>query len=689
MSQPSPNRRILIVDDNRAIHSDFSRILGGISAQRLALEAAEARLFLDTKQVQLLPAFELSHAMQGEEACAVVERAIAESRPFAMAFVDIRMPPGIDGVETAARLWRLQPDLQIVICTAHTDYSFDAITARLGTSDRLLILKKPFDAVEVRQLAQAITEKWRLLRDERARTEDLERIVAARTQELHAANARLAEQARLLDLTHDGISVRDLDDRVQFWSLGAERIYGCRGAEICGKQVGDVLYRNFKNFESAKAEVLESGQWLGEITHPTRSGAELIIDSRWTLVRDEQGAPQAILVVDRDITERKQLEHQFLRAQRLESIGTLASGVAHDLNNILAPILMSAHMLREPMPPEAVEEILATIESAAERGAAIVQQVLTFGRGVEGERVLLQPKQLVQEIVKIARETFPKNIEIDDFPASDLWMLKGDATQLHQVLLNLCVNARDAMQRGGKLSISVENLAVDEHFASMLSGLQPGPYVLIKVSDTGTGIPSGVVGMIFDPFFTTKAPGQGTGLGLSTVLGIVKSHGGVVNVQSKNGSGTTFEIYLPASREHAAPKIVTPRSVAPHAGNGERILVVDDEIGIRTITGAMLKKSGYRVLQAGEGTEALALFAQHSADIAVVLTDLMMPNVDGLTLIRALRKMSPGIRVIAASGQGQDARLSELRSLNPNAFLAKPFSREKLLGTLQQVLQSN
>jgi CheY-like chemotaxis protein len=308
---------------------------------------------------------------------------------------------------------------------------------------------------------------------------------------------------------------------------------------------------------------------------------------------------------------------------------------------------------------------------------------------VEGERVVLQPKHLVQEIVKIARETFPKSIEIDDFPASDLWMVNGDATQLHQVLLNLCVNARDAMPGGGKLALSLENFQIDDYFASMMPGAKAGPHVLLKVSDTGTGISSAVLGKIFDPFFTTKEQGKGTGLGLSTVIGIVKSHGGILNVRSTPAQGTTFEIYLPACPEEAAANAPHDKQSNAQIGNGEQILIVDDEIGIRTVTGAMLRKSGYEVLQAGEGTEALALYAQHSAGIAVVLTDLMMPNVDGLTLIRALRKMNPNVRVIASSGQGQDARLAELRALNPDAFLAKPFSREKLLGTLKQVLQRN
>ena len=303
------------------------------------------------------------------------------------------------------------------------------------------------------------------------------------------AEDRLREQAKLLDLAQDAIMVRDMEDRVEFWNHGAEKLYGWTAAEVHCQTASSFLYDDAPAvFATARATVIEKGKWTGQCRHMRKDGGTVTVRSRWTLVRDELAAPKSILIINTDITEQKKIEDQFLRAQRLESIGTLASGVAHDLNNILVPILMAAPLLRDDMPEAEREKLLAIVQSSAERGASIVKQVLTFARGADGDRVLLQPIYLVQEIVKIAEKTFPKSIDVHaNFP-EDLWAIVADPTQLHQILLNLCINARDAMPGGGTLTLDLENFEVDAHYASMTTGAQAGPHVLFEVRDTGTGI---------------------------------------------------------------------------------------------------------------------------------------------------------------------------------------------------------
>ncbi|MGC3988121.1 MAG: PAS domain S-box protein [Chthoniobacteraceae bacterium] len=386
-----------------------------------------------------------------------------------------------------------------------------------------------------------------------------------------------------------------------------------------------------------------------------------------------------------DLTERKKLEQQFLRAQRMESIGTLAGGIAHDLNNVLAPIVMSLELLQLRFPDEESQGTLALINESAQRGADMVRQVLSFARGVEGRRMELQVRHLIRDIEKIATETFLKHIQVEAKIPSELWTVLGDPTQLHQVLLNLCVNARDAMPNGGSVTFSAENLMIDEHYAGLDLAVKPGPYVMLLIEDTGTGMSPEVVEKIFDPFFTTKEIGKGTGLGLSTSLAIIKSHGGFIRVYSELGKGTRFKIYLPAQPDATGSSELKPVSEMPR-GNGELILVVDDEASVRQITQQTLGAFGYRVVLAADGAEALAVYTQKGPEIAVVLTDMMMPVMDGPATIRVLRKLSPTLPIIAASGLAANGHLVGGEGVEVSHFLAKPYSADTLLKALRQVL---
>jgi PAS domain S-box-containing protein len=501
------------------------------------------------------------------------------------------------------------------------------------------------------------------------------------------AEEQIREQAALLDQAQDAILVRDLDHNIRFWNKGAEKIYGWTAAEVIGKNVKDLLFKEPSvQFAEARKAVLADGEWQGEIRQTRRDGEEITVESRWTLVRDEKGQPNSILVINTDITEKKRMESQFLRAQRMESIGTLAGGIAHDLNNVLSPILMAIDMLQLKTTDEASKKWLDVLRTNAERGGNMVRQVLSFARGVEGERVALQPKHLIKEIVKILRETLPKSLEISFQIPNDLWIISADATQMHQVLMNLCVNARDAMPEGGSIAIKAENVFVDENYARMHLEAKPGRFVMISVADTGPGMTPEIQSRIFEPFFTTKEMTKGTGLGLSTALTIVKSHGGFINVYSELHKGSQFTLYLPAVDMPGAADAAALQTNLP-LGHGELVLVVDDEESIREITRGTLETFGYKVLTASDGTEALALYADKKNEIAVVLTDMVMPFMDGSATIRALQRMDPKVRIIAASGLGAGQRAGEGALEGVSVFLNKPYTAEKLLNTLANVLK--
>ncbi|MBS0660987.1 MAG: response regulator, partial [Verrucomicrobia bacterium] len=498
---------------------------------------------------------------------------------------------------------------------------------------------------------------------------------------------RVREQAAMLEHAREAIIVRELPGgTIKFWNRGAERMYGWTAAETAGGDMGELLLGDPSGNSAMDEDLLRCGEWRGEQKHATKSGGTLTVGSHATLIRDDEGEPSAVLVINIDVTEQRNLEARFLRAQRMESIGTLASGIAHDLNNILSPIMMSAPLLRLELDPAQRESIVSTIEVSAQRGAEIVRQVLAFGRGLEGARGLLRIDAAISEVLRILQETFPKSISLEGRIERPLHPVLGDATQLHQVLLNLCVNARDAMPEGGRLVLSARNVELDAEGAGRLPGLRAGPHVLLEVSDTGTGIEPAVAEHIFEPFYTTKGVGGGTGLGLSTVLGIVRSHGGAIQLESKSGEGTTFQIHLPAAEGGHSSAAHTALPEFPRA-RGETVLVVDDEPAVLTAARLILENAGYRVLTAANGAEGLAVYTQ-DPKVAAVLTDLMMPVLDGLNFIRSLRRMDPALPIIASTGLGEKRQTEALTPLGVQKTLLKPYDATALLETLSELLRS-
>ncbi|MDB6055403.1 MAG: Histidine kinase [Verrucomicrobiales bacterium] len=827
------NHRILVVDDNEAIQSDYRKILG-VDEVRLDFEAEEQAIFGNAAGGRMRGGFDLVFASQGQEAVEIARKSLDVGERFAVVFMDMRMPPGWDGLETTNKLWEVDPDLQVVICTAYSDYSWEEMMDVVESPERLLILKKPFDAIEVLQFAHALTEKWSLLQAVRANTESLEGKIRDRTAELLEINTKLSqeikertrtetelrksetalalsqhvaqlgsweidlldpetlegnplrwsretfrifgfppgktevnnetfftavhpadrerivasvaellksgmrystdhriitpsgeerivheeaklildditgrplkiagtvqdvtvrkvaqekisEQARMLDLAHDAIMVRDLDQRITFWNRGAERLYGWSSSEAMGKSVYELLYREDATFfQNAVETVMAAGEWSGESHKASKSNLSLTVYSRWTLMRDEQGNAKAILAINTDITEMKKLQAHSLRAQRLESIGTLAGGIAHDLNNALAPIMMGVELLRMEYPKES--KIVEMFESSARRGADMVRQLLSFAKGAEGERASVHTDRLVKEMQNMINGSFPKNIDLVVKCDAKLPTILGDVTQLHQVLLNLCVNARDAMPGGGTLTLEVHRVSVDAAHASTILDGKVGDFVLLRVTDTGEGIPAGILEQIFDPFFTTKSADKGTGLGLSTVLGIVKGHGGFLEVHSQVRIGSTFDAYFPAEANNQRVELAT-KSEVDFRGAGETILLVDDEPSVREMARAVLRRLNFTPLTAIDGVDGLMQAAQNRTKLSAIVTDMHMPRMDGLTFVRALRHMLPEVPVLLASGMPDEHTTDEFKTLGVVHRLDKPFTEKELSEALRKVLK--
>jgi signal transduction histidine kinase/CheY-like chemotaxis protein len=525
--------------------------------------------------------------------------------------------------------------------------------------------------------------------------EVLEERVRERTAELEAANEKLRHEAKQrqhiqerLTLAQEAAQIATFEwhipsDQVNWSTAISERDQATQNSGIDTDQWMWSVHPD--DLEQVQQELWQTIQERHGFNTEFRilDGGEV----RWLAIKsslfcDDQGNPERLLGIQMDITDKKQMEEQFFRAQRLESLGTLASGIAHDLNNILTPILLVVQLLPLKLPDADpfIQSKLDILEHSAQRGAHLVKQILSFARGVEGKRFHLQVNHLLREIHNLVRQTLPRSIQISASVPDDLWSVWGDATQLHQVFMNLCVNARDAMPKGGKLTIRGENLTVDAVCSTMYSKVSPGNYVVITVSDTGTGMTPEVINRIFDPFFTTKAPGQGTGLGLSAVLGIVESHDGTIDVQSTVGEGSQFQVLLPAV---LSPNNPPEEPLELLRGRNELVLVVDDEPAICEIMKTTLETYNYRVLVAHDGLAAIALLAEHKDDIHAVIMDMMMPTMDGLTAIPLLKRLNPNLNAFATSGLGSTDAATKADKLGFQGFLAKPFTTRELLELLR------
>jgi len=573
--------------------------------------------------------------------------------------------PGFSGLEALQLALEKSPDTPFLFVsgTIGEDLAIEAVQA--GAAD--YVLKD-----RLKRLPTAI---------HRALRENNERRIRHRTEAL------LHEQAEYINRARDAIVVTNLEDCITFWNDGAERLSGWQREEVRGRpMIGLIAPGQDERVKNIRRLVDEAGAWQGEIRIQTKSGLPLELDLRVTLLRDAAGRATGRLNIGTDITEKKKLQEQFFRAQRLESLGMLAAGIAHDLNNVLTPILMAGPMLRIRATDPLDLRLLETLEHSAERGASLVRQILAFAHGTTGEPRLLQIKHLVRDIIVLIEESFPKSIQLEQSIPNDLWPVTANPTQLHQVLLNLCVNARDAMPNGGTLRLAMSNRRLDAAQAASIPGARPGPFMVIEVHDNGSGIPPEVFARIWEPFFTTKGEGKGTGLGLSTVRGIVENHQGFIVLQTTVGAGTTFEVYLPAAESDVADSHETRAPFAPR-GDGELLLLVDDEAANREVAQATLARQGYRVLAAASGAEAVSMFIPRAEEIQLLITDMHMPTIDGAALSHILQRFRPGLKILALSGLSRSpAAETEKPEEFASDFLAKPFRPEALLTKVHALL---
>jgi two-component system, cell cycle sensor histidine kinase and response regulator CckA len=502
------------------------------------------------------------------------------------------------------------------------------------------------------------------------------------------AEGVIAEQAHLLNVALDPIILRDMNDVLIFWNKAAENLYGWTFDEAKSLKVNQFITEvDQPKYERGVKEFLEKGECKIELQQRAKNGRKIITLSHWSLVRNQDGNPYARLVIDRDITEQRYFETQLRRSQRMESLGTLAGGIAHDLNNVLAPILMSIQILNLKITDSNLKKLIASLEASTKRGSDVIKQISTFARGTEKNFAPQQLRYSMTEIESMINGTFPKNIQLRIGASKDLSLILGDAVQLQQMLMNLCLNARDAMPDGGRLTVTAEDMYMDESYAHMILGAHPGQYVVLTVADTGTGIPMEIQEKVFEPFFSTKEKGKYSGLGLSMVYAIVKSHNSFIKLYSEIGKGTEIKIFLPVTQQ-VEKKIIPVYEDIPSMGNGENILVVDDELSVLEISKEILEARSYRVLTAADGAEATAIFASaEKGSINLVITDMNMPLMDGSSTIRALRRLDPNLKIVVSSGLLTNVNSAGVAGLDIQGYLTKPYTADQLASMVNKVLR--
>ena len=706
-SQPH-NHRVLIIDDNPSIHEDFRKILGPADAKLAEqLDATEASLFGDQAGASSAQNFRIDSAFQGQEGLEKVRAACAEGAPYAVAFVDVRMPPGWDGIETISRIWKEFPDLQIVICTAYSDYSWDEIAKSVGNTDKMLVLKKPFDNVEVLQMAHALSKKWQLTQMGRKQMEELDALVNQRTAELRAANARLTGEVAERAAAEEALRRSEERFSKAFHSspvpMAIQRPEGkaCLDANI-----------SFLELVGASREAVLAGSttfWADESTptvlrqelaarHAVRNLAATIRttseETREVLVAAENlelgNAPYHLLILQ-DITDRVRLENELRQAQKMEAVGRLAAGVAHDFNNILTVILgNTSTQLRNPRLDKKLTCSLTQVQRAAERATALTRQLLAYSRKQIIQRRPLALNEVVEQTVAMLRRLIGEHIALDMQLAPDLPPIFADPSNVEQVIMNLALNARDAMPDGGKLTLATTRVEIDKASRARNPESQLGRYICLAVRDTGYGMDAATVGRIFEPFFTTKDPGHGTGMGLATVYGVLKQHGGWIEVDTAPGRGTTIRTFFPLSKEGFVAASAKSESLPTESTpiNDTTILVVEDEEMLREFVSEALGTLGYHVLSAANGRDALNVWAEHRDEIDLLLTDVVMPeSISGRQLAHTLIQDKPNLKVIFTSGYSSELFGSEFEREKEHLFLAKPYLPDRLAQTVAMHLQ--
>jgi PAS domain S-box-containing protein len=485
----------------------------------------------------------------------------------------------------------------------------------------------------------------------------------------------------------EAIVIRNAEGAVILWSAGAEKLYGVSASDILGRPWPSGFSRKKDQLLDAERVTHQQGEWAGKLTQSSADGAEIEVQSRWVLLPSQRGEAPNILIINTLEFDSRHLEEERLRAQRQECIGVLASGIAHDLNNTLQPTAMAMDLIRGRLHDPESQDLLQVVDANLRRATEFVRQILSFTLGGASGIAKVSLGEIIADIASFAKHAFPNDIQIQtDIPAG-LSPVLANATQLKQVLLNLCVNARDAMPEGGVLSLTACNVDLDQDAAKRNPIVKAGRFVRISVSDTGSGIPQSVRDKIFEPFFTTKGPEKGTGLGLATVMGIVRGHGGFLLLESAEGRGTAFQIFIPAASSlSAAPMELSSIATTELRGHGETILLVEDEPTVLKLMQRSLERAGYHVMTASDGQKGLDCFTENQEKITLVLTDMSMPGMGGAEMIRQLRKESPFVKVICTSGIAYTN--GHMDSLGLDKILAKPCDSKTMLEAIRDVLKA-
>jgi CheY-like chemotaxis protein len=706
---PDRNRRILVIDDNRLIHDDFRKILSPNPSPGTALTAIEEELFARRTSPPRRIRYDIDSAYQGQDGVTLVKKAREMGRPYAMAFVDVRMPPGQDGLETTQRLLEIDPDLQIVICTAYADYSWDELFERIGDRDGLLILKKPFDTVEVFQLAHALTEKWWLLQQSRRRVEELESRVAERTSQLQQANQRL--QAEVEQHTRTEQELRWMTAFLQ------AQVHSSVDGILVVDQNKKVALQNqrFIDLFNVPPEIAEDGgdekrlHWITDkvknpeaflqrvhhlYAHPNETGHDelelkdgTIVDRHTFPAVGKDGKYYGRVWSFRDITERKRVEARLFQVQKLETVGRLAGGVAHAFNSILTAIIGQTELILSDLPPGSpLAKNAAEIHEAAGRAAKLTQQLLAYGRKQVLQPGILNLNRFLANIAGSLKSLMGPHVEVRIIPADGLKPVRMDPGQMEQVIVNIARNAAAVMPNGGKLTLETGNVTLDEQYARQFPGLKPGQYVMLAITDTGPGISPEVKKRLFEPFFPAQGASPGPGLGLATCDGILKQSGGHINVYSEPSLGATFKIYLP-QLESTAQGPAAPLDVDRLPHGTESLLLVEDDPALREMAATLLTRLGYAVMQAADGLEALKLKQQQNVEhFDLVLTDVVMPHMGGKELSERVRAVFPQAKILFTSAYTENVMVQQ-GLLPPGAvLLQKPFTPTALARKVREVL---
>ena len=676
------NRRILLVDDNTSIHEDFRTILCPSGTGTAALNELEAALFDEVPQAQDNTTFVLESAFQGQEALEMVKQSLQENRPYAMAFVDVRMPPGWDGIETIARIWEVDPELQIVVCTAYSDYSWENMRARVGQPDSLLVLKKPFDNIEVQQIAHALTKKWMLNRQS-----------SVQLQALAKANESLAtSEERFSQAFHESplpSAIQSLPER-RFVDVNQRfaEVTGWPREELVGRTPAELFLWEKPEMADRRVQLLlqQNSVRDHEVNLRTRDG--VLHEVRVSLSPVTMGNKPHMLLLAQDVAEHALLERQLRQAQKMEAIGQLAAGVAHDFNNILTVIQGHAGLLQHVAEAGSPQiRSLDQITKASSRAAALIRQLLMFSRKQVMQFNHLDLNETLGNAIKMLERLVGEHVEIAFCPQKPLASVHADLSMLEQIAMNLAVNSRDAMPEGGRITISTSLETIHRPPTQLDPEARDGEFVRLTFQDTGVGMDTQVLSRIFEPFFTTKPVGMGTGLGLSTVFGIVRQHQGWVEVESQPNQGTTFRIYFPATQQMAV-KTEPVEENFPHRGR-ETILVAEDEEALRAMVAEILRLQGYTVLEAESGRHALEVWEQAKQPVDLLVTDMVMPGgIMGSELAERLMSQSPSLRVIYTSGYSPGMAGKDSSILNSPSFLPKPYSIGKLAQFVRECLDA-